>query len=67
VASLSSHDLGIPQSFAIERLAVCRWCGEPIERRRVLGWLHVKGFYTCAARTEPAYTDAAPDTEQPAP
>jgi hypothetical protein len=59
--------VGLPPSFAIERLAVSRWCGEPIERRRMLGWLHVNWFYTCVGQTEPPYTDAEPDTEQPTP
>jgi hypothetical protein len=54
----------MPTSFVVERLAVCRWCGAPIERRRLLGWLHVNGFYTCAGQTEPPYSDAEPDTPE---
>jgi hypothetical protein len=56
--------LGTPASFAVERLAVCRWCAEPIERRRLLGWLHVNGFYTCAGQTDPPYSDAEPGTPE---
>ena len=47
----------IDASFAMDRLRECRWCGEPVERRRLLGGLHVNRFYTCADQTEPPYTD----------
>jgi hypothetical protein len=49
-----------PTMFALEQRAVCRWCGTDIERRRLLGWLHIHGFYICPGQTDRPYTDATP-------
>jgi hypothetical protein len=39
--------LGDPATFAAVAQATCRNCARPIERRLVIGWIHVEAFYVC--------------------
>ena len=39
--------LGEPPTFAAEESSVCVNCHRPIQQRKVLGWVHVEGFYIC--------------------
>jgi hypothetical protein len=34
-------------AFVVYEMGICRHCREEIERWRVLGWLHVDGFFLC--------------------
>ena len=48
-------------AFAANEWAVCRYCRAGIERRRVIGWVHVEGFYLCATQpNEDTYNHATP-------
>ena len=37
-------------AFAVYETGICAHCSEAIERRRLLGWLHVDAFFLCAAQ-----------------
>jgi hypothetical protein len=51
---------GESQTFGVYETASCKHCGEDIERRRLIGWLHVGRFFLCAGQSGEDVTVAEP-------